>query len=450
MEVLIIILFLFFILWPVIKLLLKLINWIFKVIINIINSFINTNPLSFYCKKCNTGYKFNIGCICPICGKNMKIISTKDRKKINKIKKKNSNTLKQNTKTNNEQNREQSKTNIIKNEKNKVFIENSITKKNTIKNDRIIKNTSIKDKSKEEIGRYLKSNNILYEIPNMLIYDYSDDSSTILLNLLCQKNSNYNLKFIILDTLKLTFLDFKNYSHLFCPINTDFDKANIILKNISTEIEKRSALLEEYNCKNIRDFNKLCIETSSLEEIPYLYIVINDLINFSRNKETSDIINNLVLKGKIVGINLIMFSKVEKKYLNFKIIDNYVEKFTIDEIIKKIETLFNDLSDINENNNKELEYTSLDFLHKDNKTDVYDNDLEIENEYEYDDPLYNDIVDFAIEFGKISASLIQRKYRISYNRAARIIDLLEERGIIGPQDGSKPREVLVNKTTNST
>ena len=62
---------------------------------------------------------------------------------------------------------------------------------------------------------------------------------------------------------------------------------------------------------------------------------------------------------------------------------------------------------------------------------------------EYDDPLYNEIVEYAIMSGKISASLIQRKYRLGYNRAARIIDLLEERGIIGPQNGSKPREVLI-------
>ena len=66
-----------------------------------------------------------------------------------------------------------------------------------------------------------------------------------------------------------------------------------------------------------------------------------------------------------------------------------------------------------------------------------------ESSDEYDDPLYNEIVDFAVRTGKISASLIQRKYRLGYNRAARIIDLLEERGIIGPQNGSKPREVLV-------
>ena len=62
---------------------------------------------------------------------------------------------------------------------------------------------------------------------------------------------------------------------------------------------------------------------------------------------------------------------------------------------------------------------------------------------EYDDPIYNEVVDFAVSAGKISASLIQRKFRLGYNRAARIIDLLEERGIIGPANGSKPREVLV-------
>ena len=62
---------------------------------------------------------------------------------------------------------------------------------------------------------------------------------------------------------------------------------------------------------------------------------------------------------------------------------------------------------------------------------------------EYDDPIYNEVVDFAVSAGKISASLVQRKFRLGYNRAARIIDLLEERGIIGPANGSKPREVLV-------
>ena len=63
----------------------------------------------------------------------------------------------------------------------------------------------------------------------------------------------------------------------------------------------------------------------------------------------------------------------------------------------------------------------------------------------YDDPLYIEVVDFVIKSGKTSASLLQRKYRLGYNRAARMIDLLEERGIVGPNEGSKPRKVLMSK-----
>lgn len=78
-------------------------------------------------------------------------------------------------------------------------------------------------------------------------------------------------------------------------------------------------------------------------------------------------------------------------------------------------------------------------------TDVPDNYVvELDSSRKkYDDPMYNEIVDFAIQTGKINASLIQRRFRIGYNRAARILDILEEKGIVGPPNGSKPREVLI-------
>ena len=63
--------------------------------------------------------------------------------------------------------------------------------------------------------------------------------------------------------------------------------------------------------------------------------------------------------------------------------------------------------------------------------------------YDNEDNLYNDMVEFVVTQGKASASLLQRRFKVGYNRAARAIDLLEERGIIGPNNGSKPREVLV-------
>ena len=71
-----------------------------------------------------------------------------------------------------------------------------------------------------------------------------------------------------------------------------------------------------------------------------------------------------------------------------------------------------------------------------------------DSEDDDDDDLYNDVVEFVITSGKASASLLQRRFKIGYNRAARLVDLLEERGIIGPQNGSKPREVLVKKDSD--
>lgn len=65
-------------------------------------------------------------------------------------------------------------------------------------------------------------------------------------------------------------------------------------------------------------------------------------------------------------------------------------------------------------------------------------------ECDFEDPLYDDVVEFVITTGKASSSLLQRRFKFGYNRAARMIDVLEKRGIIGPQNGSKPREVLVN------
>ena len=82
-----------------------------------------------------------------------------------------------------------------------------------------------------------------------------------------------------------------------------------------------------------------------------------------------------------------------------------------------------------------------------NTTGATDANTEVKDEY--DDPLYNDIVEFVVTTGKASASLLQRRFKLGYNRAARVIDLLEERGIIGPMNGSKPREVLVKLNNGS-
>ena len=76
-------------------------------------------------------------------------------------------------------------------------------------------------------------------------------------------------------------------------------------------------------------------------------------------------------------------------------------------------------------------------------------EIEMQEKMDAEDPIFNEAVEFAVRTGKISASLLQRKFRLGYNRAARLIDIMEEKGIIGPQNGSKPREVLVRLENNN-
>ena len=77
-------------------------------------------------------------------------------------------------------------------------------------------------------------------------------------------------------------------------------------------------------------------------------------------------------------------------------------------------------------------------------------DIDSANSLSDEDEDYNAVVEFAIQHGQISASLIQRRFHYGFNRAANMMDLLEERGIVGPQNGSKPREVLVKLESNKT
>ena len=126
---------------------------------------------------------------------------------------------------------------------------------------------------------------------------------------------------------------------------------------------------------------------------------------------------------------------------------NKLEEFRID--IKKsygygFDKLLSKFSDdIDEKINNFDKYIIDDSYNNPLENEIDDNNpISVECD-DYEDPLYDQIVEFAVSTGKVSASLIQRRFRLGYNRCARVIDLLEERGIIGPANGSKPRDVLV-------
>lgn len=287
------------------------------------------------------------------------------------------------------------------------------------------------------------------------------------------------VKLVMIDPKKVELGMYNGIPHLLCPVVTDPKKASTALKNIVAEMERRYSILEKTHNKNIEMYNKYCEKNTDYQKLPYIVVIIDELADLMlvAAKEVEDSILRITQMARAAGIHLIVATQrpstdvitgVVKANIPSRIsfaVSSSIDSRTIldmtgaEKLLGKGDMLFKPMGEnmpirIQGAYVSEEELQSIvDFVTK-QQTAEYDNSLTEEpkvtsssddyvSEEEYDDPLYSEIVDFAVRTGKISASLIQRKYRLGYNRAARIIDLLEERGIIGPQNGSKPREVLV-------
>lgn len=297
------------------------------------------------------------------------------------------------------------------------------------------------------------------------------------------------VKLVMVDPKKVELSMYNGVPHLLAPVVTDPKKASIALKNIVAEMERRYDVLEHTKQKNIKGYNEFCETHSEYEKMPYIVVIIDELADLMlvAAKEVEDSIMRITQMARAAGIHLIVATQrpstdvitgVVKANIPSRIsfaVSSSIDSRTIldmtgaEKLLGKGDMLFKPMGENNPNriqgafvSEEELQKI-VDYTISQQKA-IYDESLTVEktsstsdinddykSEEEYDDPLYNEIVEFAVMTGKISASLIQRKYRLGYNRAARIVDLLEERGIIGPANGSKPREVLLKKETeNST
>ena len=297
------------------------------------------------------------------------------------------------------------------------------------------------------------------------------------------------VKLVMVDPKKVELSMYNGVPHLLTPVVTDPKKASIALKNIVAEMERRYQVFEDTKCKNISAYNTMCDTKTEYQKMPYIVFIIDELADLMlvAAKDVEDSIMRITQMARAAGIHLIVATQrpstdvitgVVKANIPSRIsfaVSSSIDSRTIldqtgaEKLLGKGDMLFKPMGEnvpiriqgayvSDEELQKIVDFTisqqkaNYDHSLTEDRSEVssdagkYDDGYESQDEY--DDPLYNDIVDFAIEFGKISASLIQRKYRIGYNRAARIVDLLEERGIIGPQNGSKPREVLVKKENN--
>lgn len=294
------------------------------------------------------------------------------------------------------------------------------------------------------------------------------------------------VKLVLVDPKKVELSNYNGVPHLLWPVVTDPKKANTALQRVVAMMEDRYETFSDTGVKNIGSYNEWIDKqkekdpTFNQEKMYYLVVIIDELADLMlvASKEVEDSIMRITQMARAAGIHLIVATQrpstdvitgVVKANIPSRIsfaVASQIDSRTIldmggaEKLLGKGDMLYLPMG---ENNPKRIQgcfitdeeiQRVIDYVCGQQRAQ-YDDSLNraIEEEHNpvsgdkesFDDPLYNEIYEFAIETGKISASLIQRRFRLGYNRAARIIDLLEDRGIIGPQNGSKPREVLLGK-----
>ena len=295
------------------------------------------------------------------------------------------------------------------------------------------------------------------------------------------------VKLIMVDPKKVELTMYNCIPHLLMPVITDPKKASAALQKVVDEMEKRYELFSDTKTKNIEGYNaklraqnELLPVESQKPLLPYIVVLIDELADLMlvASKEVEQSIMRITQMARAAGIHLIVATQrpstdvitgVVKANIPSRIsfaVSSQIDSRTIldhpgaEKLLGKGDMLYAPMGatsptriqgafiseeDVEKIANKTIEQQKAVYDENFMKLDEVGSKTSIDkDDVDNDDPLYNDIVEFVISTRKASASLLQRRFKLGYNRAARIIDLLEERGIIGPANGSKPREVLVD------
>ena len=333
----------------------------------------------------------------------------------------------------------------------------------------------------------------LTKMPHLLVAGSTGSGKSVCINgiiasILMRYKPN-EVKLVLVDPKKVELTNYNGIPHLLCPVVSDPKKASLTLQKVVAEMDKRFTLFSEKEVKNISGYNDLIDKENKKHpenpqaKMPYIVVIIDELADLMlvASKEVEDSITRITQLARAAGIHLIVATQrpstdvitgLIKNNIPSRIsfaVSSQIDSRTIldqpgaEKLLGKGDMLYFPMGDsaptriqgcfINDEEIKRL----IDYC-KSQATVKYNEEFEnvstntssgSNNSYAgEDDEAYNDVVEFAIQTGKISASLIQRRFRFGYNRAARLMDLLESRGIVGPQNGSKPREVLVKLQKN--
>ena len=318
--------------------------------------------------------------------------------------------------------------------------------------------------------------------PHLLIAGSTGSGKSVCVNTIITsillKNKPNKVKLIMIDPKMVELSIYDGIPHLLTSVVTDPLKASDVLHKVVLEMENRYREFARARVRNIEGFNKIAAQDPDYKELPYIVVIIDELADLMMvsSKEVEESIARIAQKARAAGIHMIIATQrpsvdvitgVIKTNIPSRIafaVSSSVDSRTI--LDKSgAETLLGkgDMLYLSADSSKPLRIQGA-FLSDEEVEKVVDF-VKSQSEAQYDpnmtpsevssqsgdfsteevDPLYKEVLLFIAKTQKASASLLQRRFKIGYNRAARIIDMLEEDGYIGPVDGSKPRKVFLEK-----
>lgn len=331
---------------------------------------------------------------------------------------------------------------------------------------------------KDVIGRPYMSD--IRKMPHLLVAGTTGSGKSVGINtMICSilyKSSPDEVKFIMIDPKMVELSIYDGIPHLMAPVVTDTRLAASVLKNVVAEMTRRYTLLAEKKVRNLDGYNEIIKDDEQAEKMPYLVVIVDEFADLMMvaGKDVEMSIARIAQMARAVGIHLIIATQRPTTNvitglikanmparLSFKVSQKNDSRVIIDQngadtLLGMGDSLFippgtSDALRIHGAFVSDDEVRAIvEYLHEQYGEPEYnmamvqevrENGTACEDEDE--DVLYQQAVDAVMDKGTASISMIQRMFKIGYNRAARIVEMMEARGILEPSDGTaKPRKVI--------
>ncbi|MCK2156954.1 DNA translocase FtsK [Exiguobacterium sp. 17-1] len=332
------------------------------------------------------------------------------------------------------------------------------------------------------LGRSISGETVtakLNKMPHVLVAGSTGSGKSVCINgmivSILMRARPDEVRLMMIDPKMVELNVYNGIPHLLAPVVTDPKKAAQALKQVVSEMERRYEIFSQNGARNIEGYNALIDKMNAEEKVhqrlPYIVVIVDELADLMMvaSNEVEDAIMRLAQMARAAGIHMVIATQrpsvdiitgVIKANIPSRIafsVSSGTDSRTIldtsgaDKLLGRGDMLL-----LGNGMNKPVRVQGA-FLSDEEVETIVNHVISQqkaqyveamipkdipEGETEVDDPLYDEVVQFILTQETASTSMIQRKYRIGYNRAARLIDALEENGLIGPSEGSKPRRVM--------